>query len=87
MDSSRNECTNLIAFFQNNKAFQADPEENKLIDQFISKFRDGRLPKETSELIKIIQSIAASNSSQLQHKPLQLLRFCTKAAEYRSHLS
>lgn len=87
MDSSKNECLNLISVFQSNKAFMGDPEENKLIDQFISKYRDGKFPKENSELITIIQSITSSSSNQLQYKPLQLLRFCTKPIEYRNHLN
>jgi hypothetical protein len=87
MDSSKNECFNLICLFQGSKSFSSEPEEIKLIDQFISRYRDGKFPKEVSELIKVIQSIAASNSSQLQYKPLQLLRFCTKPLEYRNHLN
>lgn len=78
---------NLIALLEGNKAFVSDPDETKLIDQFISKYRDGKFPKEVVELITIIQSIVSSNSNQLQHKPLQLLRFCTKPIEYRNHLN
>ena len=52
----------------------------------ISKHRDGKLPKEAGEMITLIQEIAQINETQLQHKPLQLLRFSTKQAEFRALL-
>ena len=87
MESSKNECTPLVAYFRERGEFKGDPEEIKMIDQFLSRHRDGHFPSDLPDLITILQDIAKTDSSQLQFKPLQLLRFCTKPAEYRSYLS
>ena len=84
---SKNECSQLIALFQKQQEFKGSPEENKLIDHFLSKYRDGPFPSELPTLINILQTIACVDSTQLQFKPLQLLRFCTKPAEFRNCLS
>ena len=53
---------------------------------FLSRHRDGHFPSDLPSLITTIQDIAKTDSSQLQFKPLQLLRFCTKQPEYRNYL-
>ena len=87
MESSKNECAQLVAYFREQGEFKGDIEEIKMIDQFLSRHRDGNFPSDLPNLIKILQDIAKTDSSQLQYKPLQLLRFCTKPPEYRSYLS
>lgn len=99
MDSSRNECSSIIAWLSSPKAFQGESEEGRLIDQFIGRYRDGKFPKEVGEVIRLLQTMASGSGEltltpgigelapgsggQLQYKPLQLLRFCTKSGEYR----
>lgn len=78
MESSQNECGQLVSHFSALQQFKADPEEHKLIEHFFSKYRDGKFPKELPQLIEVLQKIICTDSSQLQFKPLQLLRFCTK---------
>jgi hypothetical protein len=86
MDKSTNELNELLQHLQKEKSFSGNADEGKLIDLFISKCRDNKFPKETSELVRLLQDIAQTNSSQLQFKPLQLLRFCTKPSDLRTHL-
>lgn len=86
MDKSVNELNELLQHLQKDKSFSGSAEEGKLIDLFISKCRDNKFPKDTSELIRLLQDIAQTDSSQLQFKPLQLLRFCTKPSDLRANL-
>ena len=86
MEHSKSECAQLVAYFRKEGQFKGDPEETKLIDMFLSRHRDGHFPSDLPSLITTIQDIAKTDSSQLQFKPLQLLRFCTKQAEYRNYL-
>jgi hypothetical protein len=86
MDKSTSDLNELLQHLQKDKSFSGSAEEGKLIDQFINKCRDNKFPKETVELVKLLQDIAQTNGSELQFKPLQLLRFCTKPSELRIHL-
>lgn len=87
MNSSKTEAAELLAYFQKNNRFTADQEELKMIEGFINRHKEGKFPKETPELIKAIQAIAQTDSTQLQYKPLQLLRFCSKPSEFRGLLT
>ena len=83
MQASKSECLELLSLFNKNESFSADQEETKLIDQFIARHKDLAFPKEVTQLIKTLQDIIQTKNDQLQYKPLQLLRFCTKPPEYR----
>ena len=85
MDEFSQDSSELLCLFRGEQGITGSLEEAKLIDNYISKFRDGKHSHEAKELIEIIQDNLLQGNPP-HHKPLQLLRFLTKPGQLRECL-